>query len=354
MSSKQQVRRWCATLQVPDGEEWLDGHVLDRMMDWCSYYVAGREVAKTGQRHWQIYMETKKKITMGGLKKLFNPLKPHLEIARGTQTQNREYCTKDGDFTEWGDPLAQGSRGDVKSFVAEAARGATDKELCDAHPSLFLQYGSKVDRIRAAYAEPRDWETQVIVITGPTGCGKTSQAKELDAQMVRLDGGRFIVGYDGSKDTVCFDEFEHGAMKLTFANELCDRYACKVPVKGGDINWAPRCVIFTSNDALEDWWPKENPLKKEAFMRRITQHKEFASGEKRALGQPCINTAFKKARNKEPESDSDSDTDSVVSRMSGHARLRRANAVAGAAGAGGAGPANVEEAARAMYCDESD
>lgn len=65
-------------------------------------YVAGLETCPTtGRKHIQGYLEFKsKKRPMPMLSEVLPGA--HWEVARGNRDQNREYCTKEGDFESWG------------------------------------------------------------------------------------------------------------------------------------------------------------------------------------------------------------------------------------------------------------
>lgn len=84
-----------------------------------SYVIYGREIAPTTQStHLQGYLELPKKLTLRRVKAMFLEMKekPHLEIAKGSQKQNQDYCSKDGDWEEYGTPMQQGKRTDIESL----------------------------------------------------------------------------------------------------------------------------------------------------------------------------------------------------------------------------------------------
>ena len=61
-------------------------------------YIGGKEVSKTGTPHIQGYMEFKEKARPMGLL----PKKVKWICARGSNAKNHKYCSKDGDWIEWG------------------------------------------------------------------------------------------------------------------------------------------------------------------------------------------------------------------------------------------------------------
>ena len=54
-----------------------------------------------------------------------------------------------------------------------------------------------------------------------------------------------------------------------------DRYRYQVRVLGACVNFAPKVVLFTSNEPLDEWWPKDRQEHRDAFRRRITDHIEL-------------------------------------------------------------------------------
>lgn len=60
-------------------------------------YIIGKEVAKTGTKHLQIYIEHKYQIRFETLKKLWPTA--HIEKARGSKNDNLTYCSKEGNYS---------------------------------------------------------------------------------------------------------------------------------------------------------------------------------------------------------------------------------------------------------------
>ena len=59
------------------------------------YMVCQRELAPTtGQTHWQGYLRCATRKRMTTIKRLLNRENAHLEIAKGTEQQCKDYCTK--------------------------------------------------------------------------------------------------------------------------------------------------------------------------------------------------------------------------------------------------------------------
>lgn len=94
------AKRWCFTwCNYP--EEWEQTVVPEFMSEGTKGYVIGREKCKeTGTPHLQGYAEFAKKIRWSAFKGLPNKL--HWEAAKGTRQENIHYCTKEGNYIDYG------------------------------------------------------------------------------------------------------------------------------------------------------------------------------------------------------------------------------------------------------------
>ncbi|QJQ82544.1 replication initiator protein [Pea necrotic yellow dwarf alphasatellite 5] len=102
------ARRYCFTLNyksIVERETFISLFSQDEI----NYFVCGDETAPaTGQKHLQGFVSFKKLIRLGGLKKKFGS-RVHWEIARGSDSQNRDYCMKENLISELGVPVIAGS-----------------------------------------------------------------------------------------------------------------------------------------------------------------------------------------------------------------------------------------------------
>ena len=81
-------------------------------LDTYTYLIIGHEQGGQNTPHLQGYIEFKKKQSFSVLKK-FNK-RIHWEPRRGKQNQAIDYCKKEGNFEEYGEPKKQGDRIDLK------------------------------------------------------------------------------------------------------------------------------------------------------------------------------------------------------------------------------------------------
>ena len=125
-------------------------------------------------------------------------------------------------------------------------------------------------------SKPRKFKTQVTVIYGETGVGKSRWASETypDAYW-KPPNSKWWDNYE-NEETIIIDEF-YGWLPYCEMLRLLDRYPCQVETKGGSVNFAPKTIIILSNKAPEDWYDKEKcawaPLE-----RRIESYGQMMPG----------------------------------------------------------------------------
>lgn len=138
MATNRQARNWCFTINGYDND------TLERLKvpnDAVLYLVAGLEVAPTtGTKHIQGFVSLKKKLRMNQVKKIIGA--SHLTVANGSPEQNRTYCTKEGDFFEYGQiPAGQGKRNELEAFKEAVKAGLTDmKEVREKFSSVYAKH----------------------------------------------------------------------------------------------------------------------------------------------------------------------------------------------------------------------
>lgn len=150
MSSK----GWCFTCFY-DGDEQHDVALLHLQLlsdsPDCAYIVAGRESCPTtGRTHFQGYVYFNRRLALSSVRNLLP--QSHLTRARGSVADNRAYCTKDGDFEEFGTPPAHepGKRSDLDAFrdwCLQQQRKPNERVLAREFPGLFLRYRQSLLRM---------------------------------------------------------------------------------------------------------------------------------------------------------------------------------------------------------------
>lgn len=108
------------------------------------YIIFGREVGANGTPHLQGYLQINHN-KYDRIKKKFGD-GIHLEPQRGTFQQATDYCKKDGDFFEAGEPdttmdgKTKGQRSDLMDVKKAIDEGKTYEELCESHFTQVAMY----------------------------------------------------------------------------------------------------------------------------------------------------------------------------------------------------------------------
>lgn len=88
------ARAWALTLNNYTQEEY--DVLVQYFKRKCTKYIVGKEIGEEKTPHLQMYVRFKSGIRFKTLKDINNRL--HIEKAKGTDAQNWDYCSKDGDY----------------------------------------------------------------------------------------------------------------------------------------------------------------------------------------------------------------------------------------------------------------
>lgn len=245
------------------------------------YYVFQRERGLNGTIHIQGYCYCRNQRTLSAWKRVVGN-RAHVEFARGTPGENREYCTKEetrvpGTEPEEGGRLPQqGNRSDLGAIVASIREGATDAELAVAHPGDFIRYSRGIAVVRQVFAPRRSWKTQVHWWYGPTGSGKTREAFERypDAYS-KMGTNKWWDGYSGN-EVVIIDDYRRDMCTFAELLRLLDRYPMLVEVKGGTHQFVARTLIITTPNHPSQTWQGRSEEDLNQLFRRIDEIREFS------------------------------------------------------------------------------
>lgn len=249
--------------------------------DGISYYICAREVGESGTRHLQGFVQFIRKKSMGGVKACLGSDRLHLEIRRGTPSEAREYCTKEGDFFEYGEMdtrRGQGSRSDLVEIQKRLSTGSPMLDIADNYFGDFCRYWRSFQKYRELLSTPRDFRTQVVWLWGPTGTGKSrlafSEAHNLSRGSVCSLADTSLVWFDpyAGEKAVILDDFT-GSAAICILLRIFDRYPLRVPIKGGFVEWRPRICWITSNFHPRELYRNERQI--DALLRRIDEIKEI-------------------------------------------------------------------------------
>lgn len=244
--------------------------------DLFEYLVYQHEIGEeNGTPHLQGYCILKKRKAKPSL--LFGG--GHFAPAIGTPQQNRTYCTKedtrDPDYSpkEFGEvpETTQGTRSDLLAVKEKVDQGIPMLEIWDEHFGTMARSYKAIQEYKRLKTPARDFVTEVIVIIGPTGTGKSRYARGLDDKAYYKQNSVWWDGYDG-QETVVLDDF-YGWIPYCEMLRLMDRYPHMIQTKGGQTHFLAKRMVITSNTAPARWYPKvflDQRYSLAAFSRRIT------------------------------------------------------------------------------------
>ncbi len=278
MEENSQARRWVLTINNPkETDEEMQNYLKN--LEHFKYYIFQREKGEEkGTIHFQIYI-------VFTISKRFSTIKgyfptAHIEKAQGSNIQCRDYCSKtetrisgpyeDGTFTE------KGERTDLKDFYELIDSGASDLQLRELYPSLFLKEFNKLDKLRtlkkSELFKKQERDVEVIYIYGPSGSGKTTYVRDL----IRNENYFYVDTFDNSaftgyagEDILVIDEFKGvGQFNIQFMNRLLDF----LPVKLRGLNFLGQ-ACFTKVYIISNFHYKE--LYKQEQEENISQYNGF-------------------------------------------------------------------------------
>lgn len=275
-----QAIRWTITLNNYTVQEYEEILALGADLSIVRYLIVGKEVGeREGTPHLQIYLELKKKKTLGGVKKVLACFqRAHLEESKGDAKSNITYCQKDGDYLEFGKVKSSGFRSDLEQVKKDIDEGMSMDEMIDTHFSIWVRYRRSIE----TYWNRKNGKTRfkvpdVYVYHGHSGTGKTRTAWEFDPESTwTYPGHCWFDGYEGQRVAI-FDEFDGSDLGFSLWKQITDGYPMSVRVKGGHTKWQPEIIVFTSNVDPKHWWAGEDkpPFWQEQMERRIKENKHF-------------------------------------------------------------------------------
>lgn len=185
----------------------------------------------------------------------------HIEPCRDWQASVK-YCTKLETRVPHTEPIIQGliesqqgKRTDLHRMTEAAMEGSSMSELALLDPVCFVRHSRGLSVLRQAIFQPVSKERKCVLLWGETGSGKTRLAFDLFPALYSCFciKSPWFDGYDNHA-VVLLDECGPGMMHWNVLKKITDRYAMRVPIKGGNVAWNPDVVILTSNNHLAEWY----------------------------------------------------------------------------------------------------
>ena len=260
----------------------------ENIIYWCMCDEIG---AKEQTPHTHLYIEFKNPIYFSSLKKVFPYA--HIEQAKGSAQQNRDYIRKEGKwensekettnlkdtFEEWGEmpQYSQGKRNDRAELYQMIKDGLTNTQILEVNPDNILNLHqidkARVDILAEKYRTERRVDLQVIYVCGKTGTGKSRGILDEhgDKNVCRVTDYKHPFDSYYGQDVLVFEEFRSDLTIGAMLNYL-DIYPFQLPARYNNKQACYHFVYIVSNWNLEDQYPNVYQEQKEtymAFLRRI-------------------------------------------------------------------------------------
>lgn len=264
-------RNWMFTVNNYTTEDMVK---LDNLNDRVKikYLIYGKEIGKEGTPHLQGFICFKDAKTWKVVHKYLPSWWCH--YTNSSADANIKYCSKDGDFKEFGErPKGQGARSDistVKEMISEGKRMEDVVEEVDSYQAIrFAETYLKYKEIK------RTWLPEVYWFYGNTGTGKTREAfKMYPDAWVSGESGKWFDGYDGH-EAVIFDDFRADFCKFHTLLRLLDRYAYRIECKGGSRQFLAKVIIITCPKRPESVYQGRTNEDLKQLLRRIKEVRRF-------------------------------------------------------------------------------
>lgn len=285
-------RAYCFTMNNPEG--MLDVEFEAWIGNGLRYAIYQLEVGENGTEHFQGYLELDRAQRLSYLQQRLPGA--HFEPRRGTREQARDYCKKsegqlDGPW-EFGDFAAggQGARSDIAGFKAAIDSGCTDKELWDSHPTLFLRNYRAIPMLRSLLQPERSWKTEVWLLYGQPGTGKSTWVKEHCGESVfwKSPNNHWWDKYNG-ESSVVLDDYKSW-LPWSQLLHVMDANPLTMEFKGGMVKFVARKLFITSNFLPWKWYTNPEGDSKYPILALLRRIEHFLCFEPQLDHNPATNT----------------------------------------------------------------
>lgn len=240
----------------------------------------GREIGESGTPHFQgfIYFDNPK--TFSAAHKIPGLNRAHFEPVKGTIQQNIDYCSKGGDYKEYGEKPTQGKRNDLEEVAELVKAGKRISDVAFECPTQFIKFHKGIERLISLQIAPRDFKTMVYWYYGPTGTGKSKkafeQAAEAASYYVKDPLNKWYCGYE-QQELMIIDDYRRDFSTFACLLRLMDRYPMTVETKGGTTQFVTRTLVITTPKSPTETWEGRTEEELGQLLRRIDHCVHFAT-----------------------------------------------------------------------------
>jgi len=265
MTGTPKYRNFTITVNNPTEE---DVTLLDTVP--CKYIVYGNEVGESGTPHKQGTIIFKSPKTLSAAIKSL-PRRAHVEVCKHL-FKSIEYCKKDGDVIERGEPpKTKEDQGNMeKERWANFISLAEQDRLEEIDPKDRVKHYRAAEYFRSEGAKKRrleDTEERMEWYYGPSGTGKSRKARSENPAAYLKMCNKWWDGY-ADEDCVIIEDFDKKHDVLAHHMKIWgDRYDFLAEHKGGAKRIRPKKIIVTSNYHPKDIWTQVSDL--EPILRRF-------------------------------------------------------------------------------------
>lgn len=299
-----QCRKWLITINNPKdhfcSHELIKSYLANlKSVDyWC---MADEIGLKDQTYHTHVFVHARSGIRFSTLKNLF--VSAHLDPAKGTSAQNRDYVAKtgkwegdpkqdtrvEGTFEESGTcPMERpGARNDLADLYSMIKSGMSDYEILEDMPDA-LSNVERLDKVRQIIRSERYRKEyrnlEVSYIFGDTGVGKTRSVMDAFGYENVYRVTDYLHPFDGyhGQDVLCFEEFR-SSVPIADMLKYLDGYPLELPCRYNNKHACYTQVYIISNIKLHEQYTysQRNEYKTWlAFLRRLNFVIEYTPRQK--------------------------------------------------------------------------
>jgi len=274
MDCTSKYRAWCFTLNNYNAKD--EEHIQTTLKTLSRYLIYGREVGADGTPHLQGYVYFHNQRQRKAVGRLLP--RAHLEPTKGSPTQNKAYCSKEGDFFEYGEIPMESNIAREKGGAATKARYAAAIQHAESgkldivkrdDPKLYLLHGPRLESLFAPNTVPLDGELLHEWWVGPSGSGKSRLLWELYPDHFPKKLNKWWDRYR-YEEVVAIEEWSpKNDCTASSLKVWADRYPFPGEIKGGTLQrLRPKKIIVLSNYTPQQCFLNSEDL--DPILRRFT------------------------------------------------------------------------------------